>query len=402
MPPRLDQSDPETARLLTDLAIILAKAASLQAAATAILEKEPWDFLGVYFQALDELGHHFMPWHPPVLPGIDPQQAEIYGGVMEMGYRFHDMMLGTLLQLAGPDIMLVLVSDHGFESGLQRPGTIANDHATMAGWHRRYGIIAITGPGLTANERLYGSSVLDITPTILHYFGLPVGGDMDGKVLITAFENPAPLLRLPTWDDPASSPAPVANASTASTPAEARDFPKATRHARDLAAECPGERRYQLKLIQTLLHSRLHHEAWQTLTALETATEPCAGTHRMAAHILLEQGQTPAALARFALAETLSGPSPGLMEQTGWVLLRQRQWSEAEARFRAALALDPDRPQSLTGLARSLVRQDQNEAALEAALGAVGLLHFFPLGHFQLGAILSKMGDYPPRHPVLC
>ena len=279
MPPRLDQSDPETARLLTDLAIILAKAASLQAAATAILEKEPWDFLGVYFQALDELGHHFMPWHPPVLPGIDPQQAEIYGGVMEMGYRFHDMMLGTLLQLAGPDIMLVLVSDHGFESGLQRPGTIANDHATMAGWHRRYGIIAITGPGLTANERLYGSSVLDITPTLLHYFGLPVGGDMDGKVLITAFENPAPLLRRPTWDDPASSPAPVANASTASTAAEsqavldqlialgyleapeanqptqlhdtarrelqynrigslieARDFPKATRHARDLAA----------------------------------------------------------------------------------------------------------------------------------------------------------------------
>ena len=442
----LDQSNPVTARLLTSLAVILAKAASLQAAATTILENEPWDFLGVYFQALDELGHHFMPWHPPVLPGVDPGEAALFGGVMEMAYQFHDMMLGQLLHLAGPDTTLVLVSDHGFESGAQRPGTIANDHATMAGWHRRYGIIAMAGPGLNAGERLYGSSVLDITPTILHLFGLPVGEDMDGKVLVGALQNPAPLTRRPTWDDPPRSAPPIPNpappdpvdsrAAPNTTAAEeqavldqlvalgyleapessptslrdtarrelqynrigslleARDYPAAARHARELAAQCPEERRYQLKLIQTLLHSQLPHEAQQVLTTLETSTAPCAGTHRLAAHLLLEQRNPAAAMARFELAAALGGPSPGLTEQIGWVLLRQRQWTAAEAHFREALSLDPDRPHSLAGLARALVRQDRDEAALEAALGAVGLLHFFPLAHFQLGAILSKMGDY--------
>ena len=34
-------------------------------------------------------------------------------------------------------------------------------------------------------ERIYGASVLDVAPTVLHLFGLPAGADMDGKVLAT-------------------------------------------------------------------------------------------------------------------------------------------------------------------------------------------------------------------------
>ena len=36
-------------------------------------------------------------------------------------YRFHDLMLGRLLELAGPDAYVMIVSDHGFESGPLRP-----------------------------------------------------------------------------------------------------------------------------------------------------------------------------------------------------------------------------------------------------------------------------------------
>ena len=429
----LDQSDPRTGRLLTELARILARASSIQAAATAILEKsEPWHFLGVYFQALDELGHHFMPYHPPVLAGIDAREAAIHGQVMEMGCRFHDRMLGHLIELAGPDTTVIVVSDHGFESGPQRPGTVANDHTTMAGWHRRYGVVAMAGPGIVAGERLYGSSVLDIAPTVLHLLGLPVGADMDGKVLLSAMEQPGTVERRDSWDEVWSPTVPRGGRSGAEEQAAmeqlaalgyleapapdvgaARDLARreiaynrisslvdagkaaeAVPLARELAAECPSERRHQLKSIQTLLAARQPAEAQLALADLEARLGPCSATQRMTAHCLVALRRPVEAMAHFREAEALGGPNPLLHEHIGSILLQQRQWKDAENRFRAALALEADRPHSFVGLARALVRQDRDAEALDAALDAVGLLHFLPIGHFQLGAILAKMGDY--------
>jgi tetratricopeptide (TPR) repeat protein len=274
--------------------------------------------------------------------------------------------------------------------------------------------------------------VLDVTPTILHLMGLPVGEDMDGKVLVTALENAAAVTRLPTWDDAEISSNPIQSATTEETQAmldqlvalgyleapdanttaqrdlarreiqynrigsllEAADFPSAVIHARELAAECPQERRYRLKLIQTLLHAQLIDDAQAAISLLEAESGPCSATQRMAAHVSLAQGNIAAAMQNFQAAEARGDVSPDLLEQIGWALLRQRKWKSAETKFRAALELDADRAHTLVGLARALVRQDQDEAALESALQAVGLLHFLPLGHFQLGAILSKMGDY--------
>ncbi len=50
--------------------------------------------------------------------------------------------------------------------------------------HRDFGVFAISGPGIKKDELLHGASVLDITPTILTLYALPVGADMDGKVLV--------------------------------------------------------------------------------------------------------------------------------------------------------------------------------------------------------------------------
>lgn len=52
--------------------------------------------------------------------------------------------------------------------------------------------------------RLQGATLLDIAPTLLHALGLPVGDDMDGRVLTRAFE-PAwrerfPVRHVATWE----------------------------------------------------------------------------------------------------------------------------------------------------------------------------------------------------------
>ena len=50
------------------------------------------------------------------------------------------------------------------------------------------------------DERIYGATLLDITPTILTVFGLPVGADMDGRVLVQAFEPRPEVRSIPSWE----------------------------------------------------------------------------------------------------------------------------------------------------------------------------------------------------------
>jgi tetratricopeptide (TPR) repeat protein len=56
------------------------------------------------------------------------------------------------------------------------------------------------GPHVQQDERIYGATLLDVTPTVLTLFGLPVGADMDGRVLVQAFEEPPQVTRIPSWE----------------------------------------------------------------------------------------------------------------------------------------------------------------------------------------------------------
>ena len=51
------------------------------------------------------------------------------------------------------------------------------------------GVIGLHGPGVHPGAKLTGASLLDATPTILHYLGLPVPEYMDGRVLTDAFTD---------------------------------------------------------------------------------------------------------------------------------------------------------------------------------------------------------------------
>ena len=46
------------------------------------------------------------------------------------------------------------------------------------------------GPNIKQNEKVFGLGLIDIAPTILHMYNLPVGKDMDGKVALDIFKQP--------------------------------------------------------------------------------------------------------------------------------------------------------------------------------------------------------------------
>ena len=430
---QLDQGDPVVAKRLNAIAKILAETASVQAAATWILATQPWDFLAVYFRALDDFGHHFMPFHPPRLPEVSDEDVATYGNVMQAAYCFHDMMLSRLMHLAGKDATVIVVSDHGFESGAHRPGTVANQTETMSQWHRPFGLIAMAGAGLAKDERIYGSSVLDVTPTILHLFGMPVGRDMDSKVLVNALRQPGEIARVATWENPPDAAKPgVPSAYVPNQEEEQAVFDhlvdlgymappdantekliksainelsfnrvtslitaechaEAEAEARRLAEANPDERRFRMKLVQVLMYAGKLAEARLELETLEARLGPCENSDRMCANLLTLEGKFDDALTRLRIAEPRAPDDLRLQEQIARALLHKRKWRDAEQRFRRLLKSEPENPTACVGLATALVRQNKDVEAIEAALAAVSLQHFLPAGHFQLGAILSKL-----------
>lgn len=194
---KVDQSkDPR----LRTLAKLIAEVSSIHGAATALMQLEPWDFTAVYYDGIDHFSHAFMGFHPPRRPNVNEEDFEIYSGVVEAAYRFHDQMLGVLLALAGPETTVIVMSDHGFHPDGQRAVSIPIEPAGPAIEHRSFGIFVMRGPAVKRNVEINGLNVLDVCPTVLRLFGLPMGADMDGKVAVTAFERLPKVDHVPSWD----------------------------------------------------------------------------------------------------------------------------------------------------------------------------------------------------------
>ena len=313
--PRASEIDQEKDKGLMSFAKILSENCSIHNAATWILQNEPWDFMAVYYNGIDHFCHGFMHYHPPRMDGIPEDRFEIYKGVVNGAYRFHDMMLETLLNLAGPDATVLLVSDHGFHSDHLRPRGIPAEPAGPAIQHRPFGIVCMKGPHVQQDERIYGATLLDVTPTILTLFGLPVGADMDGRVLVQAFEEPPQVTRIPSWEqelgecgmhpadlrmDPAAAqavlqqfvalgyiqpPSEDQSKAVASAVREAnynlsRDYLDCGRAddalplLEELAKNDPKQSRFQMHLAQCYLALNRRVDAKQILEALMNAPEP--------------------------------------------------------------------------------------------------------------------------------
>lgn len=198
--PKLTEMDPKKDKRLGSVAKVLANAASVHAVSTYLQRETEWDFMAVYHDAIDHFCHTAMRFHPPQRKGIPDKEYEKYSNVVEAGYLFHDMMLERTLSMVDDDTTVIIVSDHGFHSDHLRPKYFIKEPAFPAQEHSPYGIVAMRGPGIKKGEEIFGSSVLDITPTVLHLYGMPIGENMEGKVLYQAFENPTKAKTIPDWE----------------------------------------------------------------------------------------------------------------------------------------------------------------------------------------------------------
>jgi hypothetical protein len=131
------------------------------------------------------------------LPTPLPVSAEERAAGAEALYAFYeqsDAILGQLLARYGPDDLILVVSDHGFEA--------RSDYGALTGQHKREfaqrGILFARGRGIEPGSLAQDVDIYDITPTLLTWLGLPIGEDMVGSP--AHFLDAASVTRIPSWD----------------------------------------------------------------------------------------------------------------------------------------------------------------------------------------------------------
>jgi len=132
----------------------------------------------------------------PVTERMARTMDEAYARVLEPVYVHEDRRLGRLMERAGPDTVLVVLSDHGFQ--FRNYGFNHYDDG-RGGVRAPSGVMFLWGPPVRAGVRLDSPTLFDVAPTALYLMGLPVGRDMDGRVLTEALEPSLLAARKPTW-----------------------------------------------------------------------------------------------------------------------------------------------------------------------------------------------------------
>lgn len=186
-------------------------------------EAEPFELCLVYLSGADVFGHRFWRYAYPEEFAVAPsaEELEVLGGFLKAYYAHVDALVGELVARAPSDCNVIILSDHGmlpgktnrisFSAGVPLRMLLSGQHdeGPPAFFVLKGPDIAgsdAPGTGLARSEVPRLGSVLDVTPTILALLGMPVGRDMDGRVLeellTPTFRASHPLRFVDTYTPP--------------------------------------------------------------------------------------------------------------------------------------------------------------------------------------------------------
>ncbi len=413
---------------------IFSQSITVHSCATWLAEHSEWDFMAVYFDSIDHYCHAFMKYHPPKLSNVDEQRYERYHRVVSGGYRFQDMMLERMLNLIPEDTTVIIMSDHGFQSTDQRITKMPKFPAAPALEHRHFGIFAMKGPGIKKGEKLFGASLLDITPTLLTHFNLPIGKDMDGKPLLECFEESKVPTYIDSWEDVKGdfgthSDDQMVSALDANEGVqqliELGYIEKPNEDQEKQVAKTKNDLQYNLARVH--LGKKQYEEAEKLLTSLVENDEPkfyyhldlvmiqlklnqyekarihleklkslddkkLVFTSMIESKILIGEKKIEQALALLKKTEKERPNSVKIMYELGTIYLQLDRYKDAQRILSRALNLKDDHAHAHHALSLALLRQDKFEEAALSALQAIELIRNFPKAHYTLGEALEKLG----------
>jgi predicted AlkP superfamily phosphohydrolase/phosphomutase len=172
----------------------------------------PVQFSAVRYQGLDTVGHYNLRYTQPREFGdVSDDERRRRLQVIDRYYGYIDSEIGDAIAtlragttLSDPGDLLLVVSGFGMEQPnavKHLMGRLLSD--PMSGTHERApdGFLLAYGTAVEPGRRQRGS-IVDVTPTVLYFLGLPVGRDMDGyarpDLFRSAFTAGRPIAFIPT------------------------------------------------------------------------------------------------------------------------------------------------------------------------------------------------------------
>lgn len=107
------------------------------AIARRVVAEQNWRLGIIHLMTADGLQHLFWRDFDPLHPAHDPQEAPRWRAKIERGYQWLDHLVGELRALAGPDTLLVILSDHGVVA--------LNRWVDVNGWLHQQGYLILQG-----------------------------------------------------------------------------------------------------------------------------------------------------------------------------------------------------------------------------------------------------------------
>lgn len=165
------------------------------------------DLTLLYFGGPDVIGHRFFRYKHPELYRHKPTKEQIsnFGTIIQDYYAYCDQVLGQLLEIYGPDVTVFIISDHGMDPvNLEEefnPDDPWNESTSGGHDNNPPAFFLAAGPfirklpmnkplqNLTRQDLENVCTVYDITPTILAMMRIPIGKDMDGKIVTKIFSD---------------------------------------------------------------------------------------------------------------------------------------------------------------------------------------------------------------------
>jgi hypothetical protein len=173
-------------------------------------EKVKPDIVYILLRGINLVEKYFYKYSfPELFEEVSQEEINKYGSIMERYYQFYDEVIGKYLAAKKDNELLVVYSPHGIDylPVWKRMVELVLGNPRISAFHENApkGVVFFYGKGISPGKNIENMKIVDMTPTFLHYLGLPLGKDMDGivnsSIFKSSFNMDNPVLYISSYEE---------------------------------------------------------------------------------------------------------------------------------------------------------------------------------------------------------